>query len=106
MLTHGSLIEGRDRTGKTELCARCTRQAHDIGAFIAANCAGLDGIAAGSQLFGHKKGAFTGAIDDQQGLFEAAQGRGLFPTQNPAISPTTFNSTWLRVLQEKELLAR
>ncbi|MBA5871176.1 MAG: hypothetical protein GDA68_14425 [Nitrospira sp. CR2.1] len=73
------LIEGETGTGK-ELVARALHQAsaRRTGPFIAANCAGLTDSLLGSQLFGHKRGAFTGAIDDQPGLFEAAQDGVLF----------------------------
>ncbi|ODT44696.1 MAG: hypothetical protein ABS70_04905 [Nitrospira sp. SCN 59-13] len=97
------LIEGETGTGK-ELVARALHQAsaRRTGPFIAANCAGLTDSLLGSQLFGHKKGAFTGAIDDQQGLFEAAQGGVLFLDEIGDI-PHTVQTNLLRVLQEKEV---
>ena len=97
------LIEGETGTGK-ELVARALHQAsaRRSGPFIAANCAGLTDSLLGSQLFGHKKGAFTGAIDDQQGLFEAAQGGVLFLDEIGDI-PHTVQTNLLRVLQEKEV---
>ena len=97
------LIEGETGTGK-ELVARALHQAsaRRTGPFIAANCAGLTDSLLGSQLFGHKKGAFTGAIDDQQGLFEAAQGGVLFLDEIGDIPPTV-QTNLLRVLQEKEV---
>lgn len=97
------LIEGETGTGK-ELVARALHQAsaRRTGPFIAANCAGLTDSLLGSQLFGHKKGAFTGAIDDQQGLFEAAQGGVLFLDEIGDI-PHTVQTHLLRVLQEKEV---
>ncbi len=97
------LIEGETGTGK-ELVARALHQASTrrTGPFIAANCAGLTDSLLGSQLFGHKKGAFTGAIDDQQGLFEAAQGGVLFLDEIGDIPPAV-QTNLLRVLQEKEV---
>ena len=97
------LIEGETGTGK-ELVARALHQAsaRRAGPFIAANCAGLTDSLLGSQLFGHKKGAFTGAIDDQQGLFEAAQGGVLFLDEIGDIPPAV-QTNLLRVLQEKEV---
>ncbi len=97
------LIEGETGTGK-ELVARALHQAsaRRTGPFIAANCAGLTDSLLGSQLFGHKKGAFTGAIDDQQGLFEAAQGGVLFLDEIGDIPPAV-QTNLLRVLQEKEV---
>ncbi|MDR4478801.1 MAG: sigma-54 dependent transcriptional regulator [Nitrospira sp.] len=97
------LIEGETGTGK-ELVARAIHQAsaRHTGPFIAANCAGLTDSLLGSQLFGHKKGAFTGAIDDQQGLFEAAQGGVLFLDEIGDI-PHNVQTSLLRVLQEREV---
>lgn len=97
------LIEGETGTGK-ELVARALHQAsaRRTGPFIAANCAGLTDSLLGSQLFGHKKGAFTGAIDDQPGLFEAAQNGVLFLDEIGDI-PHTVQTHLLRVLQEKEV---
>lgn len=97
------LIEGETGTGK-ELVARALHQAsaRRTGPFIAANCAGLTDSLLGSQLFGHKRGAFTGAIDDQPGLFEAAQDGVLFLDEIGDI-PHTVQTHLLRVLQEKEV---
>ncbi len=73
------LIEGETGTGK-ELVARAIHrlsQRRD-GPFLAVNCGGLSEDLAASQLFGHRRGSFTGAISDQRGLFEAAGGGTLF----------------------------
>ncbi|MGH7232277.1 MAG: sigma-54-dependent transcriptional regulator [Nitrospiraceae bacterium] len=97
------LIEGETGTGK-ELVARAIHFASPRKAnpFIAVNCAGLTDSLLASQLFGHKKGAFTGAIDHQQGLFEAAHGGTLFLDEIGDISASVQTSL-LRVLQEKEI---
>lgn len=97
------LIEGETGTGK-ELAARALHASshRKDGPFIAANCAGLTDSLLGSQLFGHKRGAFTGAIDDHQGLFEAAHGGTLFLDEIGDIPPHVQTSL-LRVLQEKEV---
>lgn len=97
------LIEGETGTGK-ELIARAI---HDSSPrkdrpFIAANCAGLTDSLLGSQLFGHKRGAFTGAIDDHHGLFESADGGTLFLDEIGDI-PASVQTSLLRVLQEKEI---
>ncbi len=67
------LIEGETGTGK-ELVVRAIHASshHKDKPFIAVNCAGLTESLLSSQLFGHRRGAFTGAIDDQQGFLEAA----------------------------------
>lgn len=97
------LIEGDTGTGK-ELIARAIHFAsrRKDGPFVAANCAGLTDSLLGSQLFGHKRGAFTGAIEDQRGLFEAANGGTLFLDEIGDIPPSVQTSL-LRVLQEKEI---
>lgn len=97
------LIEGETGTGK-ELIARAI---HSVSGrrdkpFIAANCAGLTDSILTSQLFGHKRGAFTGAVSDQQGLFEAAEGGTLFLDEIGDIPPPV-QTALLRVLQEKEI---
>ncbi|MFO0733094.1 MAG: sigma-54 dependent transcriptional regulator [Nitrospiraceae bacterium] len=97
------LIEGETGTGK-ELVARAihlsSRRKHRP--FIAVNCAGFTESILGSQLFGHKKGAFTGAIDNQEGLFEAANGGTLFLDEIGDIIPAVQTSL-LRMLQEREV---
>jgi transcriptional regulator with PAS, ATPase and Fis domain len=97
------LIEGETGTGK-ELIARAihSSSSRKNKPFIAANCAGLTDSILTSQLFGHKRGAFTGAIHDQQGLFEAAEGGTLFLDEIGDIPPQV-QTALLRVLQEKEI---
>ena len=97
------LIEGETGTGK-ELVARAI---HFSGPrmgkpFIAVNSAGLSESLLASQLFGHKRGAFTGAVADQKGVFEAAQGGTLFLDEIGDV-PQSTQTSLLRVLQEKEL---
>ena len=98
------LIEGETGTGK-ELVARAIHLSspRKTGPFIAVNCAGLTDALLGSQLFGHKKGAFTGAVDHQQGFFEAANGGTLFLDEIGDISPAV-QTNLLRVLQEREII--
>jgi PAS domain S-box-containing protein len=97
------LIEGETGTGK-ELVARAI---HFSGPrkekpFVAVNCAGLSESLLASQLFGHRRGAFTGAVADQQGVFEAAVAGTLFLDEIGDV-PLSTQTSMLRVLQEKEI---
>jgi PAS domain S-box-containing protein len=98
------LIEGETGTGK-ELVARAIHfsSRRKDKPFIALNCAGLTDSLLGSQLFGHKRGAFTGAVEDHKGLFEAADGGTLFLDEIGDIPPNV-QTNLLRVLQEREIV--
>ncbi|MHC4904054.1 MAG: sigma 54-interacting transcriptional regulator [Planctomycetota bacterium] len=97
------LVEGETGTGK-ELVAQAMHSAGNRKnkPFVAVNCAGLTDSLLGSQLFGHKKGAFTGAISDQAGVFETADGGTVFLDEIGDITPDVQRAL-LRVLQEREI---
>ncbi len=97
------LVEGETGTGK-ELVARAIHYASPRKSrpLIVVNCAGLTESLVTSQLFGHKRGAFTGAVSDQVGVFEAAQGGTLFLDEIGDIPPGV-QTALLRVLQEREI---
>ena len=98
------LIEGETGVGK-ELVAHSIHSASPRreGPFIAVNCAGLSESLIASQLFGHRRGAFTGAVSDQEGFFEAAGGGTLFLDEIGDL-PLLMQTSLLRALQEKEII--
>ena len=95
-------ITGETGTGK-EVIAKALHRISPAGTgpFVVCNCGGLVETLLESELFGHKKGAFTGAVGDKKGLFEAASGGTLFLDEIGDM-PFSFQSHLLRVLQDGE----
>ena len=97
------LITGETGTGK-ELIARFTHKLSERarGEFAAVNCSAIQGTLAESELFGHVKGAFTGAVSDRKGRFISAQGGTLFLDEIGDLSLEN-QARLLRAIQEKEI---
>ena len=97
------LIEGETGTGK-ELIARTIHHnsPRRLKPFVATNCGGIPDTLLESELFGHKKGAFTGAFSDRKGLFEIANGGTVFLDEIGEMSPA-MQTSLLRTLQEREI---
>jgi transcriptional regulator with GAF, ATPase, and Fis domain len=97
------LIQGESGTGK-ELVAEAIHfhSARSNGPFIKVNCAALSETLLASELFGHRKGAFTGASRDRKGKFRSAQGGTILLDEIGCLLPAG-QAKLLRVLQEKEI---
>jgi DNA-binding NtrC family response regulator len=97
------LIEGETGTGKERVArAICKAGVRAGKAFFTVNCAALIETLAASELFGHRRGAFTGAVDNHSGVFEAAGGGTVFLDEIGDI-PKSQQPFLLRVLEEREV---
>jgi two-component system response regulator PilR (NtrC family) len=96
-------ITGESGTGK-ELVARMIHEqgARSAGPFVPVNCGAIPSELMESEFFGHRKGSFTGAVSDKQGLFQSAEGGTLF-LDEIADLPLTMQVKLLRVIQEKTM---
>jgi two-component system response regulator AtoC len=97
------LVSGESGTGK-ELVARTIHARGPLAAhpFVAVNCAGLSETLLDSQLFGHRKGSFTGAVNDYDGVFRAAEGGTLFLDEVAEI-PLALQAKFLRAVEQREV---
>jgi two-component system response regulator PilR (NtrC family) len=95
------LVNGESGTGK-ELVARAIHEVSPRGAmpFVAVNCGAIPENLLEAEFFGYRKGAFTGALEDRDGFFQAAQGGTLFLDEIGDL-PLAMQSKLLRVIQER-----
>jgi Nif-specific regulatory protein len=96
------LLTGESGTGKELMADEIHRLSKRVGEFVKINCAALPESIIESELFGHEKGAFTGAISQRKGRFELAHRGTLFLDEIGEVLPQT-QVKLLRVLQEREL---
>jgi transcriptional regulator with PAS, ATPase and Fis domain len=97
------LLVGETGTGKERIAGEVHRLSGRDGPLLATNCAALNPQIIDSQLFGHVRGAFTGATENQQGLFRAAHGGTLFLDEIGEL-PLDLQPKLLRVIQEAEVV--
>jgi DNA-binding NtrC family response regulator len=96
-------LQGESGTGKELLASAVHKLSGRSGPFLALNCGALAPTLIASELFGYRKGAFSGADEDRPGLFRSADGGTLFLDEVGDL-PLEAQSALLRTLQEKEVL--
>jgi DNA-binding NtrC family response regulator len=97
------LVQGETGTGKEVVARAIHRFSGRTGAFVAVNCGGIPSSLVEAELFGFKKGSFSGASDDRMGLARAAHGGTLF-LDEIADLPLPAQGALLRVLQERKVV--
>ena len=98
------LLQGESGTGKEMFASFIHKHStHKDGPYIAINCAALPDALAESELFGHEKGAFTGALNQRKGKFELANNGSIVLDEISEMAPQ-LQAKLLRVLQEKEVV--
>ena len=101
--TRSVLLAGETGTGKEVLARAVHAASRRTGAFVAVNCGALPDTLVESELFGYRKGAFSGATEDRVGLVRSADGGTLFLDEIGDL-PSATQAVLLRVLQEREVM--
>jgi len=97
------LLQGETGTGKELVALALHELSTRPGAFVAVNCGALPPNLIEAELFGHRRGAFTGAVGERLGLVRSADGGTLFLDEVGEL-PATSQAAFLRVLQEREVV--